>query len=76
MCFLVERETLCDNRVKNQVFDIHVVNGWEGQSDTFVPLEDTLYIEQCLRIVEILPFGFFPVNSECDAYLPVDHSLV
>ena len=26
--------------------------------------------------VEILPFGFFLVNSECDAYLPVDHSLV
>ena len=26
--------------------------------------------------VEILSFGIFLVNSECDAYLPVDHSLI
>ena len=26
--------------------------------------------------IEILSFGFCLVNSECDAYLPVDYSLV
>ena len=34
------------------------------------------HIKCSVFFAEILSFGFCLVNSECDAYLPVDHSLV
>ena len=29
--FFVEKETLCDSAITNQAFDIHAVNGLEGE---------------------------------------------
>ena len=42
--FFVERETLCDSSVTYKTFYFCAVNGWEGQSDAVVGLEDTLFM--------------------------------
>ena len=47
--FFVERETLCDSAVTDYAFDIYAVNGWEGQPDAVVRLENTLYMAPYLQ---------------------------
>ena len=37
-------EKLCDGAVTDKTFDFHTVNGWEGQFDAVVRLEDNLYM--------------------------------
>ena len=42
--FFLEQEIFFDSAVTDQVFDIHAVNDGEGQPDTAVRLEHTLYV--------------------------------
>ena len=43
VCF-VEWETLCDSAITDYSFNIHAVNGWDGQPNAVVRLDHTLYM--------------------------------
>ena len=61
--FFVAQEALCDSAVADKAFNFHVVNGWDGQSDTAARLEHTLSTTPQKPTVTLRPNTRFLLND-------------